>query len=74
MPERRPYGTPGEILDFAYPTLKRGANIHSAYGASNEQQLSGRCYEGPFEGPLTQIPPALSGDTCTPRLLETDPR
>jgi hypothetical protein len=30
---RRPYGTWEEIFDFVFPTLKRGANIHCAYGA-----------------------------------------
>jgi hypothetical protein len=31
----RPYGTPGGGLQAAFPTLKRGANLHCAYGAGS---------------------------------------
>jgi hypothetical protein len=32
-PLRRPYGTPKRNYGIPFPTLKRGANKHCAYGA-----------------------------------------
>jgi hypothetical protein len=31
---RRPYGTPESFVKISFPTLKRGANKHCAYGAA----------------------------------------
>ena len=33
MSPRRPYGTPSAFVETAFPTLKRGASNHCAYGA-----------------------------------------
>ncbi len=33
MSLRRPYGTPKELVESLFPTLKRGANNHCASGA-----------------------------------------
>ncbi len=34
----RPYGTPEFVCRSAFPTLKRGANNHCAYGAAGDSR------------------------------------
>ncbi|MGD0480269.1 MAG: efflux transporter outer membrane subunit [Terracidiphilus sp.] len=81
MPLHRPYGTAGTFCRFAFPTLKRGANKHCAYGADFRTFLAQfsiaalglwfltGCNVGPKYNPPTA--PAVTGYTPQPQPAAT---
>ena len=85
MSSHRPYGTPEAIVEFAFPTLKRGANKHCAYGAaepaaeegevsinSGERHPSGpegRADFGPFMARVNSCPFKTSSFSAACKIL-----